>query len=1164
MSSQRFPGALLLLGALVVAQDRPFADDPPLAVDSVVEVELLEEDPFLSSKGRGRWFRLEPTESGPLTIDVESHDLDVFLHVRDETNEKIASDFSSGVEWNAHLVMSVEAGRTYRVGALAGSEDLGVVRVSVRTGEHAVPVDRDLLAARVAFNREAARRARERGDEEGLAQFLLNAANLAFNMDDYEASRPHFDELLELARRTDDALRETAALAFLGAIDVRERRTRQALERLEPALEGARALQHGGLERFVLDNLGDTQEALHRRLEAETSYREMLTSARTAGDTATEVIALRKLGEARSRDGDHEEALALLEESVARAAEDGDADQEADALLSLGHHFESRGEVHSALEAYSMGLQLGPSEKVAMALVGSLGNVHLSAGRYDEARGCYDEVLEWAARSGDRHTHALARQQLGLVAFHLGNMHAALEELDAALELFAPHELQDRAQAHYNRAVCWRVREDTEAERTELETAIALAGEARLETLEALFTGQLGAWHLTRHDPDEARRLLETAQAMLPESTGEAVRGVINANLAAVARETGDPRLANELARKGADLLIGGGKVGAAVETLHSLAQSALDLGDAATVQAVLEEVEPLLARPLLTGLGVDERAGMRSLTAGWSEVEPDLVALLLEQAGEDTEVRARIVAEGFERTGRWKGRALLEGLAEHRSLPTEGEAAAATRERDALLADVGSLTQRLARARQRGEPAVDRAALETASADLLAQVDVLDARLEQIAPREALLAAPRGSSLQEARTALLSHGRILIDYVAGERTLYAYVLTEDALEFVDLGPRDEIEAMCRRHLAGMSDPRALASVADVVNTGSELHRRLLAPLLAAAGEDATGLLIVPTGELAPLPFESLVVEGEGAERFSDVEFVLDRLPVGYGPSTPVLVALAEAEPRRDAGRVVVLGDPIYPVEQPELGRFDLRGVPRAEELGRLPATRDEALAVAEVVMNTSGEADVLDRLEPLREERSATLRTPAIELYLGGEASPERLRGDMSPYSVIHCASHGYADLQDPRRSGLVLAFGEDRAGYVPLAEVLDMRLDADLTVLSACQTAQGHALKGEGVQSVARAFLYAGSRTVVASLWQVSDVETALTMQHFYEGWMTDGKPLPEALRAAKRALREGAPAGTTALRGGLLRAAPRSGSGDLTGHPYYWAPFVHIGRP
>jgi CHAT domain-containing protein len=334
----------------------------------------------------------------------------------------------------------------------------------------------------------------------------------------------------------------------------------------------------------------------------------------------------------------------------------------------------------------------------------------------------------------------------------------------------------------------------------------------------------------------------------------------------------------------------------------------------------------------------------------------------------------------------------------------------------------------------------------------------------------------------------------------------------------------------------------------------------------SSAREGVNELLIVPTDALTELPFEALVMEGE-AERFADAVFVLDRMSVSYGPSTPVLVTLASEVPREAEGRVLAFGDPLYPVEQPDRLPFAhpsfQEGLPRSENLTRLPATRDEVLALVGMVLRSESGRHELDQeveLDRLRDERSVSLTVDPIDVYLGEAATPALLQRDLKSYSILHFASHGYVDPDDPGRSGLVLAFSPDASGYLPLADVLALDLNADLTVLSACQTAEGRMLRGEGVQSLARAFLYAGSNAVVASLWQVADKETSVTIADFYQGYLIDGRPAAEALREAKLALRHGrALTSSATTRGSMLPGTKRVND---VGHPFYWAPFTYIG--
>src|SRR5207249_289422 len=148
----------------------------------------------------------------------------------------------------------------------------------------------------------------------------------------------------------------------------------------------------------------------------------------------------------------------------------------------------------------------------------------------------------------------------------------------------------------------------------------------------------------------------------------------------------------------------------------------------------------------------------------------------------------------------------------------------------------------------------------------------------------------------------------------------------------------------------------------------------------------------------------------------------------------------------------------------------------------------------------------------------------------------------------VLHLATHGRADENDPARSGLWLAAASAAGqpdstaapGFLSVDDILGLRLHAELVTLSACETGLGRLERGEGVMGLTRAFLAAGARSVVVSLWRVNDRSTALLMEGFYRALLPPHLPREEALAEAKRAL--------------LAAAETRS--------PYYWAPFVLVG--
>ena len=165
-------------------------------------------------------------------------------------------------------------------------------------------------------------------------------------------------------------------------------------------------------------------------------------------------------------------------------------------------------------------------------------------------------------------------------------------------------------------------------------------------------------------------------------------------------------------------------------------------------------------------------------------------------------------------------------------------------------------------------------------------------------------------------------------------------------------------------------------------------------------------------------------------------------------------------------------------------------------------------------------------------------------DLYLRNRATEEGLKRipELNNFNYIHFATHGLIDENKPDLSSLVLTSGKNSVedGFLQAAEVFNMKLNADLVVLSACQTGLGKLVRGEGMVGLTRAFMYAGTPSVVVSLWSVSDMSTAALMGEFYKNLIKNRLSKTDALRKAQLTL-----------------------IGDEKyAHPFYWAPFVLIG--
>lgn len=286
----------------------------------------------------------------------------------------------------------------------------------------------------------------------------------------------------------------------------------------------------------------------------------------------------------------------------------------------------------------------------------------------------------------------------------------------------------------------------------------------------------------------------------------------------------------------------------------------------------------------------------------------------------------------------------------------------------------------------------------------------------------------------------------------------------------------------------------------------------------------ASHIIIVPEGPLNYLPFEAL---GKGnylleqyTIHYSFSGALLTIKPIQQKSAKPTLLAMAPVFADRRTStftssteRFVQMGKRTEPASR----AFSLQG----DYIEPLPGTERE-----------------VEQINQLHADKGMLSR------YFVNESASEELikKGEFSRYDYIHLATHGFVNGQYPELSGLLLTQDSTSAedGILYSGEILGLSMHADLVTLSACETALGKKIEGEGVRGLSSAFMMAGASNVVASLWKVADESTASLMVSFYTE-LLNGKDKASALRDAKLAL----------LRNEQYR------------HPYYWAPFIQIGR-
>lgn len=1141
-----------LVLAFVCALAQQSASPLALRPGEPIEAELPE------SGAKGAVFELLPVRAGWMTVLLESLDFDARLGVDGPTG-KLAAAGHSVVGTHERAIFEVSPGSRWRVSVSGGADSTGAFRLSAFEGRPEERSSRDQLLVELSLLDGAARRAMQRGARARAAKLLVRRGRLAYDAEWLPIAETSFLAALTEARAAGEKPSEAIALAHVGAIARWSGRPMEALERLEHALPMLTEQHERELECFALVHAGDAWLDLAEPAKARESFQDMLERADQASLKREAAVAWSKIGAARLRLGDVEAA----EECHARAEQlaglSSDPDTLADVLMRHAVDCQVVGQAGRSLELLVRALERPRSKMLQMDAVGATGNALLALGRTQEARRCYDVARGIALELGLPASEALFLLCSGNLEMADGNVPRARLDLERAAALLSGDECAPkRGEVLLSLGQVLSDLGDAQAF-VPYAAATAIARWTCNRSLEARALQGLAHCYASAGRLEEAERRCTEACSAVELCDDVEARAATRGTLAWTRHLRGERGEAEQSARESFALYRALGMDWQCLEMLDLLAKSALARRDAGAASHALDLARGIFDGDLLEASELDRCANLRSHFAGWSENVQDMATLRLDSPDLSESDRDLHVARGFVQAGEWKGRALLGGLsAKRRGERSAERTAALEKAADSRKRRLESL-RRVSAAIQDGEPSdVLRPLLEEADA-VRTEADSLATQV--LRAERACELPPDGAPdlVASVRRALPDDRTVLVEYACGSERIYAYVLTRGSFHRLDLGERRPIEERVQRLLTGIARATAMRRE-ELLQLGAQLFDDLLRRPLAASGP-VERIIVVPSLPLAGLPFEALLYEpvpGAAGLRFEDAPFVVRKYEVAYVPSSPVMVELSGLERRGGDPSVLLMVDPKYPEPSGTQVQSVMSATRPARSLPRLSTTRAEGCLVARLMGAGAGvrDEDILD----VELERRDRLSGQNFELLAGVEATPLRLREAGQRFSVIHIAAHGFADLADPDESALALAFGSNSSGWLTYRDVMRLSLGADLAVLSACETGLGPRLAGEGVLSVGRAFLWAGARSVIASLWEVDDQQTGLLMRAFYKRYLLERVSPAHALRQAKLDVfplprARGEP---------VVAAAAAAGRFVESADPWYWAPFVYVGVP
>jgi CHAT domain-containing protein len=886
----------------------------------------------------------------------------------------------------------------------------------------------------------------------------------------------------------------------------------------------------------------DLVNAEAQKRAAEAALKEMCLE-----DVQQQALAERLLGSAFINQGDFAAGIGPTERAVELFRQTGDEREESGALRNLGLAYAESGDVDKGLATTHLALELAQrnqDSRLLALLRTDIALSHNARGEFALAIEAYRQALNDSRAHPNPTADAVAWINLGLAYGQLG---------DSAQALAA----YDEGAAIAGRIECWSCLAEIEVDRADdLVDAgdFARAEEAYGRALDLSNQHQLVRQHaeaqrglarcaLERGQWSQARSRLESARRELARTHGRLNESVVYTLLGNLEERTGHPTAARQDYTRALSLARASANEAwqaAAYASLARLAQQS-DVLDVAkhNIEQAIALIESERSHIDAPDLRTSYFGTKRSYYGLYIDI---LMQLARERANESYAAQALTVAE------RARARALQDQLAQ-RAITVDA------RIDPKLLAEERETTDHLhAWAYQLAQLSPGE---QPKRQELQARIDAASRQLDEVRghiraanPRYAELTHPSSVRPEAIQHELLDDKVSVLEFWLGERQSYLWVVTQDALSAFTLPARSIIEPAARdlrdQLLAGTQIPSSVSIEQRAAKDAALLKDlSLRADVLRAAilPSAARPLLrrvvaVVPDGILQLVPFAFLCSAGEANASAASTYVNL--------PSISTLRSLRMLPRSRAApGALAVIADPVFRADDDRLRLSAERTT------GNTNASHD-ALDVAggraePMVLRAVSEAGVADlaRLPHSREEAQAIAaladpRASWIALDFAASRSAA-LAASWPSYSIVHFATHSLINARHPELSGIVLSLydvhGKSEDGFLRMSDIYNMRVPADLVVLSVCDSAVGKDVGSEGPANLARAFFYAGARRVIASLWPVDDRASVAFMRELYSGMLRLGLAPQDALTRAQRELQQN----------------PRWRA------PYYWAPFV-----
>jgi CHAT domain-containing protein len=821
--------------------------------------------------------------------------------------------------------------------------------------------------------------------------------------------------------------------------------------------------------------------------------------------------------------GDKQQALKFYNQSLPLSIEVRNKQFQAQTLNNIGKVYDDLGDKQQALKFYNQSLPLSievRNKQFQAATLNNIGFVYDDSGDKQQALKFYKQSLLLSMEMGDKSAQGTTLNNIGFVYSYLGDKQQALRFYNQSLPL-----------------------------------AIEVGNKlGQAETL-----NNIGLIYSDLGDKQQALKFYNQSLPLSIEVGNKLGQAASLNNISSVYSDLGDKQQALKFYNQSLLLSIEIGDKSAQATTLWNLADLERKQGNLSASRKQIETAINIIEE--LRGTYTDQnlKTAYFATVQGYYKFYIDLLMELdKKNPGKNYDALALNISE------KSRARVLLELLTEANAKIRKGAKPELLQKESDLLQQIDAREALLQKQKSGNQKdaliAESIKKLETDLENLRNQYQQLQISIRQSSPKYANLKYPQPLNLQQIQQQL-DKDTVLLQYSIGEERSYLWAVTPNSLNTYELPRKEVIDLEAKKFRTGISSPTELPP--EVIQSANKLSKMLLAPV--ADKIKGKRLVIVADGALQTIPFAalpdlnpqlpSLQGKGEklkplslqerGLERGSYQPLMVNHEIVNLPSASAIAIQRQELANRKPAPKqLAILADPVYTATDTRV-----TGKPENTQLGTELQIERSALARSaknlqrdgfERLPNTATEAKTILNLV-----NSFTKSPSSIEAFNFDANFDWATNSALNQFRILHFATHGFADEQNPENSGIVLSQfdkqGKSIRGFLRLGDLFNQDYPAELIVLSACQTGLGKEVNGEGLVGLTRGLMYAGASRVAVSLWNVNDEGTSVLMQEFYKEMLQHNKTPAAAMRAAQIKL----------------------WSNSEWRNPYYWSAFTVSGE-